>query len=132
MRWLWISSYDLISQKFVEGWDIYMYQHLASPLCMLSSQLRHMDRQEEALEAMQEAVELYRQLAADRPAAFNPLLALSLNNLSLCLSDLHHQEDAVKAIQEAVNLYKQLAAERPTIFSSHLERALRILSKLST
>jgi len=56
----------------------------------LSSCLHYMDRWEEALIAIQEAVELRRQLAADQPAAFNPDLAMSLNNLSLCLSDLGH------------------------------------------
>jgi hypothetical protein len=61
-----------------------------STIFELSTRLHYMDRLEEALIAMQEAVELDRKLAADRPAAFNPYLATSLNNLSCCLSDLGH------------------------------------------
>ncbi|KAG8741262.1 hypothetical protein FRC12_015731 [Ceratobasidium sp. 428] len=47
-----------------------------------------MGRREEALAAIEEAVQLCRQLAADRPAAFTPDLADSLNNLSI-----RHQEN---------------------------------------
>jgi tetratricopeptide (TPR) repeat protein len=72
----------------------------------LSAHLSDLGRQEEALQAIQEAVEFYRRLAADRPAAFNPDLAMSLNNLSNCLSDLGcREEEALQAIQEAVEFY---------------------------
>jgi len=66
----------------------------------LSSRLSYMDRREDALKAIEEAVQLYRQLAADRPAAFTPNLATSLINLSNCLSDLGRREDALTAIEE--------------------------------
>ena len=56
----------------------------------LSNHLSYMDRREEALLAVEEAIELYRQLAMDRPAVFNADLAKSLNNLSLHLSNLGH------------------------------------------
>ena len=42
--------------------------------------LSDLGRREEALEATAEAVALYRQLAAQRPDAFLPDLAMSLNN----------------------------------------------------
>jgi tetratricopeptide (TPR) repeat protein len=70
----------------------------------------------------------YRQLAADRPAAFNPDLAMSLNNLSNRLSDLGHREDALTAIQEAVELYRKLAADRPAAFNPDLAMSLNNLS----
>jgi hypothetical protein len=62
------------------------------------------------LEVIQEAVDLHRQLAADRPHVFNPNLEMSLNSLSDRLSDLGHQEHALEVIQEAVDLRRRLAA----------------------
>src|SRR3984957_16054856 len=67
--------------------------HLAQSLWRLSDRLRYMGRREDALRAMQEAVELYRQLAADHPGAYNPHLATSLGNFSVRLSDMGLQED---------------------------------------
>ena len=52
----------------------------------------------------QEAVSLYRQLAAARPDAFTPGLATSLNNLSLRLNDVGRRDEALAAIEEAVEL----------------------------
>ena len=75
-----------------------------------------------------EAVEIRRKLAADRPAAFNPDLANSLNDLSLILSDLGHREDALTAIREAVELYRKLAADRPAVFNLDLAGSLKNLS----
>jgi hypothetical protein len=54
-----------------------------------------MGHQEDALTAIQEAVELYRQLAKDRPTVHNANLASSLNNPS---SSLSRREDALAAI----------------------------------
>ena len=83
----------------------------------LSLHLSNLGQQEDALRAVEEAVERRRQLAADQPAAFIPVLASSLKNLSDRLSDLGHQEDALKAIEETVELYRQLAAESTCSFS---------------
>ena len=78
--------------------------------------------------AIQGAVELYQQLAADQPATFNPALAMSLNNLSSLLSNLGHQEDALMAIQEAVKLRRQLTADQPVAFNPDLAMSLNNLS----
>jgi len=80
-------------------------------LIRLSTRLSYMDRREEALEAVQEAAELYRQLAKDDPTAFNPDLAISLDILSNHLSNLGHREDALDAIREAVELHRRLAKD---------------------
>jgi hypothetical protein len=53
----------------------------------LSIRLRDL-RREEALAAIQEAVGIYRELAAARPDAFRPDLASSLNNLAADLGAL--------------------------------------------
>jgi hypothetical protein len=61
-------------------------------------------RQEEALQAIQEAVELRRRLAADDPSAFNPDLAASLTHLSNGLLDLDRREEAMRVSDEAAEL----------------------------
>jgi hypothetical protein len=83
---------------------------------------------EKGLQTLKEAVEICRQLAADRPTAFNPQLALSLGNLPLRLANVGHREDGLQAIQEAVELYRQLAAERPVEFNPNLAVSFHDLS----
>ena len=56
---------------------------LAGSLNNLAVRLAALGRREDALAAIQEAVAIYRELAAARPDAFRPDLATSLNNLSL-------------------------------------------------
>ena len=59
---------------------------------------------------IEEAVELYRRLAAANPAAYEPHLADSLNNLSIRLADAGRREEALAAIEEAVGIRRRLAA----------------------
>ncbi len=61
---------------------------LAMALNNLSNRLADLGRREDALAAIEEAAQVYRELAAARPDAFRPALASSLNNLSLRLADL--------------------------------------------
>ncbi|MEO6195441.1 MAG: tetratricopeptide repeat protein [Thermoanaerobaculia bacterium] len=101
---------------------------LAQLLNNLSNRLSDLGRREEALAACEEAVELYRQLAAARPDAFRPNLASSLNNLSNRLSDLGRREEALVACEEAVEIWRQLAAARPDAFRPDLAMSLNNLS----
>jgi hypothetical protein len=54
----------------------------------LGGRLSDLGRREEALAAAQEAVDIRRRVAAARPDAFLPDLAMSLNYLGTMLSDL--------------------------------------------
>ena len=54
--------------------------------------LSELGQREKALQAAQEAVELYSLLAQQHPDAFNPDLAMSLNNLTGMLSELGQRE----------------------------------------
>ena len=65
---------------------------------------------------IEEATGIYRELAADRPDAFTPDLATSLNNLSIWLAGLGRREGALAAIEEAVTIRRELAAARPDAF----------------
>ncbi|MGW7210019.1 tetratricopeptide repeat protein [Streptomyces sp. NPDC054837] len=101
---------------------------LASSLNNLSVRLGGLGQREEALEAITEAADIYRQLAAARPDAFQPDLASSLNNLSNCLAELGRREEALKASIEAADIYRQLAAARPDAFQPDLATSLNNLS----
>jgi tetratricopeptide (TPR) repeat protein len=68
-------------------------------------------------------------LASERPATFNPDLAHSLNNLSLCLSDHGDHEEALAAIQQSVKIHQSLASERPAKFNPALRKSLDNLSQ---
>ncbi|WP_030234056.1 tetratricopeptide repeat protein [Streptomyces sp. NRRL S-455] len=94
----------------------------------LSADLWQLGRREDALTAIEEAVTLYRELAAARPDAFLPDLASSLNNLSVWLGELGRREDALTAIEEAVTLRRELAAKHPEIHRAALVQSLRVLS----
>ena len=58
-------------------------------------------------------MKIRRRLAEERPDAFLPDLATSLNNQSARLSDLGRREDALAAIEEAVKIRRRLAEAAP-------------------
>ena len=81
-----------------------------------------------APEAIQEAVDVYRRLAAANPARYEPDLAMSLNNLSLRLSDSGDNAGALAAIREAVEIRRRLAAANPARYEPDLAVSLNNLS----
>ena len=94
----------------------------------MANRLSELGEREKALVAAQEAVTLCRGLAAQSPDAFNPDLAMSLNNLANRLSELGEREKALVAVQQAVTLYRGLAAQRPDAFNSDLAGSLSSLA----
>ena len=101
---------------------------LARSLNTLSVRLADLGRREDALAAIAEATETYRELAAARPDAFRPDLAASLNNLANRLAELGRREDALAAIAEATETYRELAAARPDAFRPDLAASLNNLA----
>ncbi|HEY6795110.1 MAG TPA: tetratricopeptide repeat protein, partial [Kineosporiaceae bacterium] len=81
-----------------------------------------------AAELTQRLSDAYRELAAGRPDAFLPDLAMSLNNLSNRLADLGRREEALAAITEATEALRELAAARPDAFLPDLATSLNNLS----
>ena len=77
-----------------------------------------------------EAVELYRALAEASPAAYNPDLAGSLNNLANCLSGVGDREGALGAAREAVDLYRGLAEASPAAYTPNLAASLNNLANI--
>ena len=102
---------------------------LAEALHQLGYALSGLGRREEALDATAEAVEIYRQLAKDRPDAFLPDLATSLNNLGSDLFGFGRREEAVEAVREAVEIFTALAEQWPEVFGGKLRIATRNLER---
>ena len=80
------------------------------------------------MEAVREAVEIRRGLAAGNAAAFNPDLAMALNNLSIWLADVGDRGGALEVIREAVEIYRGLAEKNPGAFNPDLAASLNNLS----
>lgn len=101
---------------------------LGSWLIVLGARLTDLGRREDALAAEQEAIELYRALAAADPGAFTPSYAMTLSNLSVSLSDLGRRKEALVMAREAVELRRALAAAQPGAFTPHLATSLNNLA----
>jgi ABC-type transporter Mla subunit MlaD len=65
----------------------------------MSTVLADLRRLDDALAAIEEATETYRDLAATRRDAFRPGLAAALNSLGAALADLRRPEDALAVIE---------------------------------
>lgn len=100
----------------------------ADRLTDLAISQANMGEHESALTAAQEAVMLYRALAARRPEVFAPHLATALNGLANRLSALGERERALAAAQEAMTLRRALAAPRMGAFSQNLATSLNNLA----
>ncbi len=105
----------------------YETQRLSRLLVCLGNALSKVGRREEALTVTLEAVEIRRGLAADRPDAFLPDLAKSLNNLGVLFEGLGRREEALAVTLEAVEIRRGLAADRPDAFLPALAMSLNNL-----
>jgi tetratricopeptide (TPR) repeat protein len=77
-----------------------------------------------------QALVLYRKLSAQQPDAFQPSLAMSLNDLASVLNDLGRREAALAAAREAAALYRELSTRRPEPFRPALAISLSNLANL--
>jgi tetratricopeptide (TPR) repeat protein len=80
------------------------------------------------LAAAEEAVAVYRRLAQADPAAYEPHLAMSLNNLGLRLSEAGRGEEALAATEKAVAVYRRVAQVNPAAYEPNLAASLHNLS----
>ncbi|KAF7973902.1 hypothetical protein HWV62_14048 [Athelia sp. TMB] len=109
---------------------LYDDQKQARVLCSLAKRLSYVGRFEEGLQAVQDAVDLYRSLAAESadPSLFHPSLAWTLNDKSIRLSHLARRDEALAACQESLELYRDLAARQPAVYNSGLAACLNNVS----
>lgn len=62
---------------------------------------------------------LYRDLARERPSAFAPALAMSLQNLAFkFIGDAGNTAEAISACPEAKKLYGSLVEQYPKVYHS--------------
>jgi tetratricopeptide (TPR) repeat protein len=92
--------------------------------------LSQVGRPAEALPATQEAVMVYRELAAADADRYRPDLAQSLTNLGITFSELVRSADALPPTQEAVAIRRELAAADPDQYRPDLARSLDNLGNL--
>lgn len=78
----------------------------------------------QALTAAEEAVQIYRGLAASNPSAFEEDLARALHVLGSRLSSLGRREEALSAAAEGLQIQRRLAAARPAAHEHRLAEAL--------
>jgi tetratricopeptide (TPR) repeat protein len=81
----------------------------------------------EALPVTEEAVEIFRELAAATPDRFRPDLAESLVRLGVRFSELGRPADALRVTEEAVEIFRELAAATPDRFRPDLAESLNNL-----
>jgi len=92
----------------------------------LATRYSALGRHEDALQAGEESVELYRHLAKTGHASLSDL-ARALNNLGLIFGNLGRREAAFQASAEAVGVYRRLAKTKPDAFRADLATALHNL-----
>ena len=105
-------------------------QILAYSLDNLGVRLSALGRNEEAVAAAQDAVDISRNLASARPDAFLPALANSLSNLGAFLVELRRRKEALAAAQEAVDIGRRLAAARSDVSLPDFARWLASLANV--
>ncbi|MDJ0386153.1 tetratricopeptide repeat-containing serine protease family protein [Streptomyces sp. G-G2] len=101
---------------------------LASDLNNLAIQCLDTEQPAEALEEIDEALDILRPLAGVRPDAFRPALAMSLSTRSSCLSGMGRWEEALEAVQQSIAIRRRLAEGRPNAFGPGLAMTLNSLA----
>jgi tetratricopeptide (TPR) repeat protein len=97
---------------------------LAHSLNNLGIRYSDLNRREDALKASEEAVDIYRALAKDRPDVFRPDLARSLSVLSDVLAAMGRRAEAAAAAQEALAMLAPYVERYPQTYAG-LARTIR-------
>ncbi|HUY49966.1 MAG TPA: tetratricopeptide repeat protein [Streptosporangiaceae bacterium] len=86
--------------------------------------LAQLGRPNEAFPVTQEAVSIYRDLAAGNPDGYRPDLADSLSHFGILVSGLGRPAGALTAAEEAVSIYRDLTAVSPDRYRPDLATSL--------
>jgi tetratricopeptide (TPR) repeat protein len=109
------------------GSDYKVQSLYASSLSNLGVRMGELGRREDALAATQEATDIYRRLATERPGILLPYLAKSLDNLGVRMRELGRREDALAATHDATDIYRRLATDSSDAFLPLLAGSLNNL-----
>jgi hypothetical protein len=80
------------------------------------------------MEAAQEALTLYWELAAGQPKEFRPDLAAVQNTLALLFADAGRHEEALAAAEEAHAAYRELGEQAPGRFREEMASTQDVLA----
>ena len=116
-----LATAQRIRRELSRGTDKAIIAQWANRCGVLLSQV---GRPAEARQLIEEAVGIYRELAAAMPDRYRPDLASSLASLGATLPDLGRLGDALPATQEALGIYRELAAAMPDRYHPDLASSL--------
>jgi hypothetical protein len=103
-------------------------EDLAIALGVLAARLGSLGRDDEALLAIEEATALSRALVAQDRERFLPLLAGTLNSLSILRARSMRMDESIQASSEAIELYRELIASGKNELKIELAGSLNNLS----
>ncbi|PLX93416.1 MAG: hypothetical protein C0620_07650 [Desulfuromonas sp.] len=81
-----------------------------------------------AMKISEEITSIYQRLATANPAAYEPDLAASLNNLAIRYSESGRRNEAIAPAEKAVAIRKRLASENPSAYEPYLAGSLNNLA----
>lgn len=73
-------------------------------------------------------MDIYHDLARERPSVCNLNLANSLDTLSNRLAKLIHHQEALTRARESLHHYRHLAREQPAVYTLDVANSLNTLS----
>jgi len=88
------------------------------------------NQNKQALQAYQEALSLYKDLAKANPLVYNPDVAMTLNNLANLYRAQNQNQQALQAYQEALSLRRELAKANPSVYNPYVAGILNNLAVL--
>ncbi|MEP6851043.1 MAG: tetratricopeptide repeat protein [bacterium] len=100
---------------------------VAHLLSTFGVRLEKLGQYEEAVTATEESVATCRELVADRPDVYRPVLAGALTNLGNWRGQLGRYEEGLTAAEESVAIRRELVADRPDVHRPDLALALNNL-----
>ena len=105
---------------------------LAPCLVALGTVQSDLGQREAARASFEEALGIYRRLAAQRPAAFERDVAGTLNNLGNVQTGLGEREAARASYEEALEIRRRLAAQHPAAFEPDVAGTLNNLGTVQS
>ena len=107
-----------------------MEKQLAPTLVTLGNAQFELGERSAAGASLEEALEIYRGLAEQHPAAFEPDVATTLNNLGSVQIALGERSAAQASYEQALKIYRRLAEQDPAAFESDVAMTLNNLGNV--
>ena len=105
--------------------------NIATILHNLANLYSRTQRFKESEQYISEALEIYRRLAKENPAAYEPDVAKILNNLAALYYYTQRFKKSEQYYIEALEIYRRLAKENPTMYEQYINRITEELQKLN-